>query len=205
VLCNPCHVARRETDTPFVCRTTTLNEELGQVQYVLSDKTGTLTQNVMGFVWASVGGKLYGKNPSEENKPKHVPPNTPHSIALDAEMQKAAGLPVNGKAASKPLPEIDRFLLNLAVCNTVVPTAADDGGLLYQVCPLQLTAAKGTSSGFASRCTQQLQPTSPNQATAVSLLATVAVSPGTCSWPIRKLVCWHACVLMPCQPHQQTV
>lgn len=33
-----------------------------QVQYVLSDKTGTLTQNVMGFVWASVGGTLYGKN-----------------------------------------------------------------------------------------------------------------------------------------------
>lgn len=32
-----------------------------QVQYVLSDKTGTLTQNVMGFVWASIGGTLYGK------------------------------------------------------------------------------------------------------------------------------------------------
>jgi hypothetical protein len=31
------------------------------VSYVLSDKTGTLTQNVMGFVWASFGGSLYGK------------------------------------------------------------------------------------------------------------------------------------------------
>lgn len=30
----------RESGTPFLCRTTTLNEELGQVQYVLSDKTG---------------------------------------------------------------------------------------------------------------------------------------------------------------------
>lgn len=36
------HMYHRASGTPFLCRTTTLNEELGQVQYVLSDKTGGL-------------------------------------------------------------------------------------------------------------------------------------------------------------------
>lgn len=42
-------------------RTTTLNEELGQIEYIFSDKTGTLTQNIMTFNKASIQGKLYGE------------------------------------------------------------------------------------------------------------------------------------------------
>ena len=32
-----------ETDTPALARTSNLNEELGQVQYIFSDKTGNVS------------------------------------------------------------------------------------------------------------------------------------------------------------------
>ncbi|KAG2179181.1 hypothetical protein INT43_002031, partial [Umbelopsis isabellina] len=48
-----------ETDTPPTAHTSTINEELGQVNFVFSDKTGTLTENLMVFRKLSCGGWAY--------------------------------------------------------------------------------------------------------------------------------------------------
>jgi phospholipid-translocating ATPase len=39
---------------------TAISEDLGQIEYVFSDKTGTLTENVMEFKKCSIRSTMYG-------------------------------------------------------------------------------------------------------------------------------------------------
>lgn len=63
-----------QTNAPaeVVVQTSTLNEELGQIQHLFSDKTGTLTKNYMSFKYCAIGSKVYGLD--------STPSVIPHSI-----------------------------------------------------------------------------------------------------------------------------
>ena len=53
-------MVHKETKSATTVQSSNLNEELGQIEYIFSDKTGTLTQNYMEFRKLVAKGKPFG-------------------------------------------------------------------------------------------------------------------------------------------------
>ncbi|KAF7838593.1 putative phospholipid-transporting ATPase 9 [Senna tora] len=138
------HMYHEETDKPAHARTSNLNEELGQVDTILSDKTGTLTCNSMEFIKCSIAGVAYGRGVTEveralarrkgldividdEEEHDHKPSSVKGFNFTDERI-------MNGNWFNEANPnEIQKFLRLLAVCHTAVPEVDEETGrVLYE-------------------------------------------------------------------------
>lgn len=117
------------SNSRFQCRALNINEDLGQIKYVFSDKTGTLTENKMEFQCASIRGVDFsgGRAISQDQEDgffvqvdgKVLRPKM--KVKIDPELLQFAR---NGKE-KKEGSDVHDFFLALAACNTIVPLIID--------------------------------------------------------------------------------
>lgn len=88
---------------PIGCRTFTINEDLGQIGYIFSDKTGTITQNKLEFKSVSIDGAKYSNR---------------YEFPIGTYFLTDIFLYFSSELPSENNPLIHQFLTALAVCNT---------------------------------------------------------------------------------------
>uniref|UniRef100_A0A671W4U2 Phospholipid-transporting ATPase n=1 Tax=Sparus aurata TaxID=8175 RepID=A0A671W4U2_SPAAU len=155
-----------QTDTAAEARTTTLNEELGQVEFIFSDKTGTLTQNIMVFRKCSIDGRTYGMELS-----KTACVDFSFNPLCDRRFRFYDSTLV--EAIKLEDPAVQEFFRLLALCHTVMPE--EKRHLVYQAqSPDEgalVNAARNFGFVFRARTPETITLCEMGQAVTYQLLA----------------------------------
>ncbi|THG97433.1 hypothetical protein EW026_g4568 [Hermanssonia centrifuga] len=155
------------TDTEIpntIVRTSTLPEELGRIEYLLSDKTGTLTQNEMEMKKLHMGTVSYGFDSMDE-----VTHQLSMAFGATAETGHgrnpsiATGVQMANRGRRDMSSRVHDVVLSLALCHNVTPVRNDDGSVTYQasspdeVAIVRWTESVGLTLTFRDRTRIELQ------------------------------------------------
>ncbi|KAI9251699.1 hypothetical protein EDC94DRAFT_621844 [Helicostylum pulchrum] len=141
---NDLDIYYEKTDTPAVARSSSLIEELGQIEYIFSDKTGTLTCNEMEFRQCSISGLSYSLSPDPDKRPtSDSDSNAEYSFQqLEQHLETSQDTYV-----------INEFLTSLMTCHTVIPEVNEETDhIVYQASsPDEGALVNGASDVFSYR------------------------------------------------------
>ncbi|KAE9411132.1 phospholipid-translocating P-type ATPase [Gymnopus androsaceus JB14] len=137
-----------KTGQATLARSWNLSDDLGQIQYIFSDKTGTLTQNSMVFQQCSIGGQMYSGDPEDEtilhpnrDSSSTGTPDIPsketaaatgkqpffHSAKLSTDLSAALHSDTNSPNAAHAR-AMNGFFSVLALCHTVLTSVDPETG-----------------------------------------------------------------------------
>ncbi|XP_068628324.1 probable phospholipid-transporting ATPase IIB [Battus philenor] len=109
-------IQRDERIEGTVMRSTTIPEELGRIQYLLADKTGTLTKNEMVFQKLHLGNALFDRNNFHE-----VEAFLTQFVTNDAPSLPTSPSSAQGEMLAPTPRQIWDVVLALALCHNVTP------------------------------------------------------------------------------------
>ncbi|CAG8600931.1 28733_t:CDS:2 [Gigaspora margarita] len=143
---NDIRMYNEETDTPAESRTSTINEDLGQVGYIFSDKTGTLTENIMLFRKLSICGQkfLHDMDVTRQNSiksnfsmiaPRPTTPSKSKKTLQDNSILNTFDLLTLSQYLSNSSfgQRAKFFLIAMSLCHTCVPEVdKESNDIIYQ-------------------------------------------------------------------------
>lgn len=155
-------IMRDESIEGTIVRNSTIPEELGRISYLMTDKTGTLTQNEMVFKKLHLGSIVFGQETLDEivdllAKSEHTQPGSSSSSKLSASSSAnsssqfdAFGSFEHGRSSmsssadasssvfsetqvQRSMPQkVRQAIMSLALAHNVTPTTDELGNITYQ-------------------------------------------------------------------------
>lgn len=100
-----------------IAKTSNLNDELALVEYIFSDKTGTLTENLMSFRHCSVHGHVYNDDPAVLHSSFNG--GSPKAPKPAQEVHGGILKALDAAHTERERNDLNQFLTALAVCHSV--------------------------------------------------------------------------------------